>query len=46
MITLTTGDSFLYMLASPHGGQTLEEILKRKKEEIRKVGFCFWGYGG
>ncbi|MDF5820765.1 hypothetical protein P4N68_06675 [Corynebacterium felinum] len=46
MLNLTPGNRFLFMSAGPHGGQTLEEILERKQEEIRSVGYCFWGYGG
>lgn len=38
MLNLTPGAASCSCQLGPHGGQTLEEI--------RLVGYCFWGYGG
>ena len=29
-----------------HAGETVESIVRRKQDEIAKVGYTFWGYGG
>jgi len=41
-----TGSGLLFMKVGLHAGETLEEILARKREEFRKTGRTFWGYGG
>jgi hypothetical protein len=40
------GDGFLYMKVGIHAKEPLPDIIKRKKEEIERAGFAFWGYGG
>ena len=39
-------NAFIYMKVGPHGGETLEDILRRKKRELQKAGRIFWSYGG
>lgn len=36
----------LMMKVGFHGAEELEDIIKRKQDEIKQVGYCFWGYGG
>lgn len=40
------GDDVLYMKVGIHAGETLVDILERKRREIAEVGFAMWGYGG
>lgn len=40
------GDHVLFMKVGVHAGETLEDILERKRREIQDVGFAMWGYGG
>lgn len=40
------GDPILFMKIGVHAGEPLEEIIKRKREEIDDAGFAMWGYGG
>jgi hypothetical protein len=36
----------LFMKVGLHAGESLEEILKRKRREYEAAGMVFWGYGG
>lgn len=40
------GEDILYMKVGVHAGETLADILERKRREISDVGFAMWGYGG
>lgn len=40
------GAGILYMKVGTHAQETLEDIIKRKAEEIKQEGFGMWGYGG
>lgn len=39
-------ESFVFMKVGQHAGEELDSILERKREEIKKTGMSFWGYGG
>lgn len=39
-------EAFIFMKIGPHAQKTLPEILEEKRQQIRDVGYCFWGYGG
>lgn len=39
-------DNIIYMKYGVHAGETVESIARRKQDEIAKVGYTFWGYGG
>lgn len=43
---LRPNDGLLFMKVGVHAGETLKEILERKKTEYKKAGMIFWGYGG
>jgi hypothetical protein len=43
---IAAGDDILYMKVGVHAGETLADILERKRREISEVGFAMWGYGG
>jgi len=45
-ISLDPGDPFIFMKVGVHATESLESIIKRKREEIEKAGVSFWGYGG
>ena len=36
----------IFMKVGVHDGEAFDEILARKKEEMRQEGMRFWGYGG
>ena len=36
----------LFMKVGLHAGESLEQILERKRKEYKKAGCIFWGYGG
>ena len=38
--------NIVFMKAGFHGNETLEKIVDRKRVEIDKTGYTFWGYGG
>lgn len=40
------GDRILFMKVGIHAGESLEEIVRRKRQEIDEEGHAFWGYGG
>ena len=39
-------EAFVFMKVGNHAGETFEEILARKHEELVRAGMIFWGYGG
>ncbi len=39
-------ERFIFMKVGQHAGEEFDEILARKREEVRKAGVSFWGYGG
>jgi hypothetical protein len=43
---LKPGDPFLYMKVGVHANESLKDIIKRKRAEIKQAGVAFWGYGG
>ncbi|SDG95255.1 hypothetical protein [Microbacterium pygmaeum] len=43
---IAPGDHILYMKVGVHAGETLEDILERKRREVQEAGFAMWGYGG
>lgn len=40
------GDGILFMKVGTHAQESLEDIIERKKKEIKEAGFGMWGYGG
>lgn len=47
MLTIVTpGAGILYMKVGTHARETLDDIIKRKTQEIEEAGVAFWGYGG
>lgn len=36
----------VFMKVGSHAGETFDQILERKRQEIRDAGRSFWGYGG
>ncbi|MEY9853094.1 hypothetical protein ABH923_002772 [Leifsonia sp. EB41] len=46
MSELAPGDNFIFMKVGVHAGETLEDILARKRKEIDDEGISMWGYGG
>jgi len=40
------GSALLFMKIGTHANESLEDIIKRKTEEIRRTGYGMWGYGG
>src|ERR1700761_2612989 len=40
------GQGFLYMKVGTHAKETLEDIIRRKSQEIEQAGYAMWGYGG
>lgn len=40
------GAGLLFMKVGTHAQESLEDIIARKTEEIEKVGYGLWGYGG
>ena len=38
-------EAFIFMKVGPHGGECLEQILKRKQREFEKERMIFWSYG-
>lgn len=45
-LRLARGDDIIYMKVGVHASESLEDILRRKRQEIADVGFSMWGYGG
>ena len=39
-------EAFIFMKVKDYEDETLEEIVKRKQDELDDVGKTFWGYGG
>ena len=46
MTIFQPGAGILYMKVGTHAQETLEDIIKRKSEEIEQAGYTLWGYGG
>jgi hypothetical protein len=46
IIELADDQPFIFMKVGRHAGETLEEILERKRQELETAGCIFWGYGG
>jgi hypothetical protein len=40
------GDRILFMKVGIHAGESLDDIVRRKRQEIAEEGHAFWGYGG
>lgn len=40
------GESIVFMKVGRHAGETLDEIIARKRQEYERAGMIFWGYGG
>ena len=38
--------AFVWCIAGPHIGETLVEIVARKRADIERFGWCLWAYGG
>jgi hypothetical protein len=43
---VTPGTGIIYMKVGTHARETLDDIIRRKTQEIDEAGFAFWGYGG
>ena len=39
-------NAFIFMKVGKHAGEEFGEIMERKREEQRKAGAIWWGYGG
>lgn len=39
-------DNIIYMKYGVHAGETVDSIVRRKQDEIAKVGYTFWGVWG
>lgn len=46
MTVLEQGAGLVFMRVGTHAGETIEEIVARKRKEIEDAGQAFWGYGG
>jgi len=40
------GTGIVFMKVGAHAGETLSDIIKRKRREIEDAGHALWGYGG
>lgn len=40
------GDGILFMKVGTHANESLDDIIERKRQEIRDAGYAMWGYGG
>lgn len=45
-MSIEPGDRILFMKVGIHAGESLEDIVRRKRKEIDDEGCAFWGYGG
>jgi hypothetical protein len=36
--------AFVWCIAGPHIGETLTEIVERKRQDIQEFGWCLWAY--
>jgi hypothetical protein len=43
---ISPGSGILYMKIGEHASEPLEEIIRRKRQEIEDAGHALWGYGG
>lgn len=46
VVGLSVGEGIFYMKVGTHAGETIDQIVARKQEEIEREGFTLWGYGG
>ena len=46
MAGLLEPHAFVWCIAGPHIGETLTEIVERKRQDIQEFGWCLWAYGG
>jgi hypothetical protein len=44
--TLLEPPAFVWCIAGPHIGETLVDIVNRKRRDIDRFGWCLWAYGG
>lgn len=45
-MTFEPGSAVLYMKVGTHAQESLEDIIRRKQQEIDEAGVSMWGYGG
>lgn len=45
-LILEPGQGLLFMKVGAHAQEPLEDIIRRKTQEIEDAGVAFWGYGG
>ncbi|MDP9401745.1 MAG: hypothetical protein M3P85_00090 [Actinomycetota bacterium] len=38
--------AFIWCIAGPHIGETLADIVDRKRSDVERFGWCLWAYGG
>ncbi len=38
--------AFIWCIAGPHIGETLVDIVDRKRRDVERLGWCLWAYGG
>lgn len=43
---LEPGNGVLFMKVGTHAGESLEDIVQRKRRELQEAGQIWWGYGG
>jgi hypothetical protein len=43
---LEPGEGIFFMKVGTHAGEPIEDIVERKRADIARVGYAFWGYGG
>ena len=41
-----TPPAFVWCIAGPHIGETLVDIVERKRRDVERFGWCLWAYGG
>ena len=46
MSSLLDPAAFVWCIAGPHIGETLVDIVERKRRDIEHFGWCLWAYGG
>lgn len=45
-MTLLDPPAFVWCIAGPHIGESLDAIVVRKRRDIDRFGWCLWAYGG
>ena len=43
---LSPGTGLIFMKVGIHANESLDDIIKRKRDEIDQAGYALWGYGG